>query len=139
MKISNNNSLGKIEGDKLIFFQRSKVVSYEIYDIAFFELHYKEIKIYFYFLSIIIILINLIIYYNLKSDFFYFFSFLSIMIWLLNLKIGKKKEYYVLLCFKDFKEVSFSIKRKQLIEANKLIDSYKIKYKDIDELRFSNK
>lgn len=127
------NTVGKIEEAKLTIFSTN--CSYTIYDIAFMELKYEEIKIRYYIFFIFFIL-NYIIY--LKFSVNVFINFIVVLAILFCFSFSfhiNPKKYRLHLSFKNFKSVMVPIKKKELSDTEFLIKQFKKAYRKIDTVK----
>lgn len=128
MKVS--NTVGEIEKTKLTIFSNN--CSYNIFDIAFMELKYEEIKIRYYIFFIFFIL-NYIIYLNFSVNVFIDFILVFVILFCFSFSfIINPKKYRLHLSFKNFKSVIVPIKKKELSDTKFLIKEFKKAYKKID-------
>lgn len=131
------NTLGKIEDSKLTIFSNN--CTYKIYDIAFMELKYEEIKIRYY-LFFMFSILNYIIYLNFSVTEFLDFFYVSLILFCFSFSFHfNPKKYRLQLSFKNYKIVMVSIKKKELTDAEFLIEEFNKAYKKIDLIIISEK
>lgn len=131
------NTVGTIDGDKLTLFAKKR--TYDIYDYAFFELRYNEIKIRKYIFSLLFLL-NAIVFVifseNVFINIFGISTILSCLSFALNIN---PKSYYVQLSSKNFRFVTVPIKKSQIDDAVNLIEDFKKFYKIIDDMELKKR
>lgn len=126
------NTVGTIDGDKLTLFAKKR--TYTIYDYAFFELRYDEIKIRKYIFSLLFLL-NTIVFVICSENVFLNIFGISTIIFCLSFAFKiNPKSYYVQLSSKDFRFVTVPIKKSQIDDADNLIEEFKKVYKIIDDM-----
>lgn len=131
------NTIGKIEEEKITIFSNKS--SYKIYEIAFIELKHEEVKIRKY-IFLVLFIFNYIIYLNYCKDTFLEFFIVLMTLYFISFSLNINfKKYYLQLSFKNFKYVKVPIKKKELSNANILIEEYKKNYLKIDNMLLSKR